>query len=395
MLVNGHKPLPLIPMTDIEEKEMKWLWYPYLPAMDATMIFGPGGSGKSHIAVDIASRVSTGEAFAFTDVTRKPEKVLLLSAEDDPSYVLKPRLHKAGANMSNIFIPPKFFTVDQAGLALIDYYIEEVTVGIVFIDPVVAYIGGKVDINKANEVRTFAGGLAKIANKHKIPIIYVHHARKGSEGNDNDRAMGSADFINASRSTLSTQIAPDGSRIMKHTKANYAPTGPSLSYDFGEKGFEWTGIYQEDGTRSSKAAKRSGAAEWLRKILQNGPVSSNEVEAEAKKQDFNHRTLVRAKAGIAESYLTSEGGKLKWYWRLTGGQDGIEADVPIMDGKWKAENTGRTDRELLARETERAAVASGPVVGGGSTKVRGDRPRDVQSTNVVGVDLEAWVKENL
>lgn len=347
-------PSPLIPLTDIEEKEMLWLWYPYIPQRDATMIFGPGGIGKSHIAVDIAARVSTGEPFPFTDGARRPsEKVLILSAEDDASYVLKPRLRKAGANMSNIYVPSDFFTVDKRGLALIDYYIEDVTLGMVFIDPVVAYVGTDVDINRANEVRAFVGGLQNIAKDHGIPIVYVHHSRKSNDGRENDKAMGSADFVNGSRSTLSVAKAPDGTKIMIHSKTNYASEGPTLAFSFGDHGFEWTGVYDDRGISSPRAKRKNSAGDWIKQRLANGPVLAAVIEQEAEKLDINRRTLFRAKIGLAESYLTSVNGKRQWYWKLKEAADD-KADVPVMDGKWGPEKQSRIEREIHAREIGRS-----------------------------------------
>lgn len=351
----------------IEPKEVTWLWYPFIPVGAATMIFGPGGTGKSHIAVDIASRVSRGEAFpGQVGVPLPAQKVLMLSAEDELDRVMVPRLIKAGANLNNIALLAEPITLDKLGLEVIEHFIDQFAVGIVFIDPVVAYIGGKVDINRANETRTFTGGLHRIAMDTGTPIVVVHHARKGSEGADYERMMGSADFSNAVRSVLYTTQAPNGDRIMKHVKANYAPLGSTWRYQFGENGFEWVGTYHEDGTAAQhKGAKRNEASEWIKEILKDGPVRATEIEEKAEYKGYNHRTLVRAKAGIAESYLeANKNGKMQWYWRLINGPE--QSDLPIMDNKWGPEKQSRTDREIVARETARNREASGRMASGRS-----------------------------
>src|SRR6185369_1901078 len=170
---------------------MRWLWYPYIPYGAASMLFGPGGLGKSHIACDIAARVSRGDQFPHSKVNMAPGRVLMMSAEDDMSVVLVPRLKEAGANLSNIFIPDQTFVLDKIGLHDMYQYMELSAATVVFIDPIVAYMGGKIDMNKMNEVRELTGALHEAAQKSGSAVIIVHHSRKGKEGEDYEKAAGS------------------------------------------------------------------------------------------------------------------------------------------------------------------------------------------------------------
>lgn len=379
-MLNGRKYPDLVLASTIEPKEINWLWYPYVPAGSASMLFGPGGTGKSHIAVDIAARISRGELLPNQNVALPAQNVLMMSAEDEFDRVLVPRLIKSGADLTKIAFPAKPFTLDRDGLKMVEQYMTSFAAGIVFIDPIVAYIGGKVDINRANETREFTGGLHQMAMRTGSAIIVVHHSRKGSDGMDYEKMMGSADFNNAVRSVLYTTQAPNGDRIMRHVKANYAPLGPTIGYDFGEKGFVWTGVYHEDGVKAKMGApnvKRNETAEWVKDFLAKGPRRAVDVEREAGKKGFTHRTLVRAKAGVAESYLISVDGKMQWYWRLLETGDD-KADVPVMDGKWGPERQDRTEREVVARTNERTGGTNGPVGAGGS-----------------GDQLDQWTKELL
>lgn len=365
MLIKGPKAPKLIWMNTVELKEVTWLWYPYIPAGSATMIFGPGGHGKSHIAVDIAARVTTGRPFPGEKDSLPAQNVLMMSAEDELDRVLGPRLVKAGADLSKVIAPNKQFTLDKEGLRFVEEYIDAASVGIVFVDPVVAYIGGKVDINKANETREFTGGLHQLAMRSGVPIVMVHHSRKGNEGADWERAMGSVDFNNAVRSVMFVTTSPDGNPIMKHVKANYSPTGPTQGFDFDDGHFRWTGIYTEDGTQSRKpgpkAAKIDGVKAWLAKKLADGPVKAVQIEQAYKDMGYSRRTVLRAKEGLAQSELVSENGKLVWYWKLAGDIDD-PTDVPVMDSKWADKGQSGIEREIAAREGERASDPHAPVV---------------------------------
>jgi AAA domain len=359
MLVNGRKFPELILASSITPKDITWLWEPYIPSGSASMIFGPGGTGKSHIAVDIAARVSRGELLPGQKDALPAQNVLIMSAEDEFDRVLVPRLIKAGADLDKIAFPKTAFTLDKEGLKMVESYMSTLAAGIVFVDPIVAYIGGKVDINKANETREFTGGLHQMAMRTGAAIVVVHHARKGQEGADFDRAMGSADFNNAVRSVMYTSTAPNGDKIMRHVKANYSALGPTLGYEFGDEGFHWTGAYQEDGVKATAIKKRDAVKDWLISKLKDGPKLATYMEQSANQLGFSRRTIIRGKVGLAESYLVSEEGKMKWYWRLI--SDGNETDVPVMGSQWGNTEPEPTIREIHARSAERTGKSDAEV----------------------------------
>lgn len=333
--INGVQYPPLIPLSSIEPKEIEWLWYPYIPFGAASLIFGPGGFGKSHIAVDIAARLTRGVPFYGQEAASgilKPQNVLMLSAEDDFDKVLSPRLLRAGADKARIAFPTVPFVLSANGVKALEHYIKNFDASVVFIDPIVHFIGPKVDMNKANEVRGAIGAFHQLAMKYNLAIIIVGHSRKGGEGEDYEKSMGSADFNNAVRSVLYVTRAPDGTRIMKHVKANYAALGPSLSYRFGHDGngsFEWTGVYEVDDnyvepTRLTRSSKRRGMMEFLRKWLAGGPLRSKEIEAMAADEGYDMSAVHRAKndLGVETFFVrlpgaTSNKGSA-WWMRLPG-----------------------------------------------------------------------------
>ena len=48
-------PLEIIKVSEIEPKEMKWLWYPYIPFGKVTLLQGNPGDGKSKLMLSIAT----------------------------------------------------------------------------------------------------------------------------------------------------------------------------------------------------------------------------------------------------------------------------------------------------------------------------------------------------
>ena len=65
--MNFSVPLEIIKASEIEPKEVKWLWYPYIPFGKVTLLQGDPGDGKSKLMLSIAALLSKGEPLPFTE----------------------------------------------------------------------------------------------------------------------------------------------------------------------------------------------------------------------------------------------------------------------------------------------------------------------------------------
>lgn len=371
--------LPLIIARDVKTRKINWLWYPYIPDGNASLLFGPGKMGKSHITVDIAARLSRGDALPGESdkVRRAPVKVLMLSAEDEYETVLVPRLIEAGANLNLVGFPPEPFTLDEQGLKRLERYIKEFGPSLVTIDPIVHYMGGKVDMFRSNEVRQVIGGLHQLAIRTHTAILIVGHTRKGGEGEDYEKAMGSVDFINAVRSVLMVARTPDGYRVLRHVSTNYAKEGDSIPFEFGDNGFVWGEPFPEGSDTVKKppepqklGKQAQSAVDFLKNLLSGGPLSAKEVEGRAIDMGINARTLARAKVGVAESYAERECGRMKWFWKLIGDQNEPERpEVHHVEDTGGAEDAppdqGGPTGGGVQQQEDGGTGATGPQVGDG------------------------------
>ena len=59
--MNVTVPLEIIKASEIEPKEVKWLWYPYIPFGKVTLLQGDSGDGKSKLMLSIVALLSNGE----------------------------------------------------------------------------------------------------------------------------------------------------------------------------------------------------------------------------------------------------------------------------------------------------------------------------------------------
>ena len=53
--------LKIINMSDVESKEISWLWYPVIPYGKLTIIQGDPGEGKTTLVLNIAAVLSKGQ----------------------------------------------------------------------------------------------------------------------------------------------------------------------------------------------------------------------------------------------------------------------------------------------------------------------------------------------
>jgi hypothetical protein len=93
-------------LDEVIEQDLEWLAYPYFVRGAVNVIEGNPGDGKSTFVVALAAAVSSGSSFKFFGGLASG-RVLVLSAEDDPARVLKPRFTVYDANLSRIRVPDK------------------------------------------------------------------------------------------------------------------------------------------------------------------------------------------------------------------------------------------------------------------------------------------------
>lgn len=310
-------------LSDVEVKPINWLWKPYIPRGALSLIIGDGGYGKSWLTCAIAADLSQGRPLPGQEPL-PPQKVLMISAEDDLSQVIKPKMIMLDADMAMIKASDRGFTLDAKAMVHLVRHIKEYDVAIVFLDPLVVYLGGKMDMHRANEARAALTQLSEVAQETQTAIVAVHHVRKSGEGVAQHKVMGSADFVNGVRSAMLVDVSKGGQRFMAHVKSNWAANGPTLAYQFGKQGFQWQGEYGDVGKPAPEISRtrRGEVQEWIKDRLKAGPQLAGDMLAMAEEANFSEKTLLRAKKGIVRSF--NEQGK--WFWALEAPL--VKAEVP-------------------------------------------------------------------
>jgi putative DNA primase/helicase len=331
-------------LADVESRPVSWLWPGRIPLGRITLLVGRPGEGKSLLTTYVTARVTTGTRWPDGGVCPKGS-VLLISAEDDPSDTIRPRLDAHGADVAKVHLLSAMSLVEneehhQRLVTLADLDVIEATLvqlpdcRLVVVDPVGSYIGGRTDAHRDNEVRAVLAPIAALAEKYGLAVLVVAHRRKSPGNNADDTALGSRAFTGIARAVwhLTRDAGAKSRRLFLPGKNNLAREGTGLAFSIiGEPPHvSWepdpVAMSADDAlaAESEKREQKPGpdaeavkaAKTWLCTVLASGPRLFNEVLDEWKNgQGGSKRTLDRAKQALqVEAYHPQVPGP--WWWRL-------------------------------------------------------------------------------
>lgn len=318
------KAVPMIRMSEVQQTEVDWLWYPYIPFGKLTIIQGNPGEGKTFFAMQLAAACTNRKFLPQMDPF-EPFNMIFQTAEDGLGDTVKPRLLSAEANLERVLV------IDDADnpLTLADERIEnairENNARLVIIDPLQAFLGANVDMNRANEVRPIFRRLAEVAQSTNCAIVMIGHLNKASGSQSTYRGLGSIDITAVVRSLLFIgKVRSDPTtRVIVHEKSSLAPPGQSLAFSLGdEKGFRWIGAYDisaEDllagGEGSKTELKQEQAVKLIEEFLSEGrKVSIAEINKEATERGISERTVRLARNSMGDKIASERQGKDWWIW---------------------------------------------------------------------------------
>ena len=232
---------------------------------------------------------------------------------------IKPRLVEAGADLSWVMV----IDDSEEALTLSDDRIEKAVrqnhVRLVIIDPVQAFIGADVDMNRANEVRPVFRKLGMIAEKTSCAIVLIGHLNKSSGTQSTYRGLGSIDIMAAVRSLIFIgKVRKDPTtRVLIHEKSSLAPPRETMAFKLGdEDGFRWVGVYEisadelldgKEGKATETKLER-GAKLIQELLVDKNEISIRELDDKAKEQGISGRTMrdVRSRMKSELEYWINE-----------------------------------------------------------------------------------------
>jgi RecA-family ATPase len=295
--------------------------------------------------VKIAAHVTTGEPFPMVlpDLPPQPrfppQRVCLLAGEDDAADAIRPRLEINDGDAKLLYVLEGWRHADGSrgtatlqDLAMIEQALKRYEPALLVVDPLQAYLGRGLDMNKASDMRLLLADVAALCKDWDTTVMYVRHLSKTPREQAIFAALGSIDISAHVRSAMLVGVDPEDPtrtrRILAHHKSSYGAEAQSLAFTLTAVTREmfraddssvmveaarvdWDGFTPlraddllaprkqdeaQEGQEETNALTQ--AEEFLQELLQQGPVLYTEVQQAVKQVAISTATLKRAKVRL-------------------------------------------------------------------------------------------------
>lgn len=282
-----------------EVPERNWLVRGLIPSGTVTLLSGDGGTGKSLLALQLATACATGKPWIGR--TAASGEALFISAEDDED-----ELHRRLADITEAegmgFADLDQLTIrslagEDALLTALDArtgiqkataLYQELDAYVAELKPVVVVLDTLADLFPGNEndraqARQFIGLLRGLAIRHDCAVVLLAHP--SLSGIQNGTGMsGSTGWHNSVRSRLYLRRVIQGeeepnpdARVLETMKANYGPTGEEIALTWRN------GVFVADPAETGldRSARRSKAMRKFMELLRLMEEQGRHVNASA------------------------------------------------------------------------------------------------------------------
>ena len=336
--------LEVVRASEITPKEVRWLWYPYIPFGKVTLLQGDPGDGKSKLMLTLSALLSQGKPLPFADESdaHEPMTVIYQTTEDDADDTVVPRFIASDGDRERLI----FISENKKNLTFGDNRIREAIerygAGLLILDPRSSYIGDGCSLNAANETRAEFNHLISVARDTGCAIVIIAHMNKMKETSPLYRTSGSIDIAGAARSILAiarTKNEDDpNERVMVQVKSNLAPTGSAILFAVNENGIDFLDEIELTAEQALAAfvpkqgrpsEKTDAAISFIKEMLKDGRLPATDCEARLEAAGFKKSTVKKAKKNAG---VSSEKDGFLWYWTLpTGGAESEERQDDLFD----------------------------------------------------------------
>lgn len=320
-------------MSEVEEKDVKWLWRNYIPSESITLINGDPDSGKTWWVLDLASRVTRGAVWPDGLKGNEPANVYYMTYEDVISQQIKKRIRKLGADQARFFsfnseYPLNLLLSEQEGREKLeaDLIKIDLTNGLLITDPILDFTGST-NPNAVEFVRPLLTPLAAMAKRLHFSIAMIGHLNKDQMKSIMYRASGSTGgWQGKARAAFLIARETQEKRIKRYVfpiKNNWAwPEPVPMEFEIIDEKLSFS-ISDIDAdsilnpVRGRPPTEKSKAKEIIADMFRGrDEIPSSEIEERTKLMGISEGTLKRVKK--EERYISdwrkSENEKAPDYW---------------------------------------------------------------------------------
>ncbi len=324
-IADRFAPIPLSALMSKEYKESEWLVDKLIPLEGTTALSGSPASFKTWLTLDMAIKVSMGEAL-FGKFPTKKTGVLIID-EENGERLLTSRLKKMCQvkDLPIYFNCLKGFKLGRAMTSEIIKISEKHSIGLIIFDSLVRIHNA--NENDAVEMAEVFGHFKEL-NKHGLTVLVTHHNRKkGIFKEDPAQSLRGSSDISASvechlaldrkRSENSITVIQAKNRLAEEAK----PFSLTVISDEENFRFEYSeevdekGIKKEDEQNLFLEALKNLGQTSLLEIYQTlkGEIGMNKIREIAKELKEKGEILSKKEAHNKEMFFLNEPGAPEFF----------------------------------------------------------------------------------
>lgn len=318
---------------EIKAEEISWLWKPYIAFGKLTVIQGDPGTGKTTLALAIASLISKNRQMPTGKLKPVDGNVIFQSGEDSPKDTIKPRLVACKADCSKI----AFMETDKRlDLKMFEEAIVSTNAKFAVIDPLQAFLSVNQDITSTKNMRPLLRELGNVAERTGSAIVIIGHMNKNDRRKGIYRGLGSIDITAAARSVLliGKRKNNEDIRFMTQIKNNLSAFGKTISFKINNQGgvdFLGECDISEDELLSSNEEKKTKyqiAKDTINAMLLSGDRKSNDIFDACMKAGVSASTMTYVKKQLCIKSIKKIDD---WYWTLNEDAEdsGLNGNIPF------------------------------------------------------------------
>jgi len=348
----------------------RWLWRGWILRDAFNILVGRQGCGKTTLAAHVTGMLTRGLALP-GDTAAAPISVGFLSLEEPADRVVA-RLHAGGANLERVQILGDVDDVDDEGnrfrrrwqlpkdVGILGQAIVEHGLALVIVDGLGYSISG--DSHNYAVVGSALAALAGEAERSGAAILGLVHPPKGAS-DPVTAAIGSTAWTAIPRVSIVLGLDPNdetrATRVVSVAKSNYEEPASALAFEIGtDAAFECGAVVVLRPTSVSaeevmaapvsheERTERSGARDFLRDLLRDGPLPSDEVNRLAEQAGISKRTIERARRDVgAISSARRDAHNRVTGWMISLPESTPPSHTANQSQPWRSWRSGRSGSE--------------------------------------------------
>lgn len=254
---------------------------------------GQSKAGKSHLAMQLAHAISTGNDFL--GMSTRKSKVLYLNLEL-PDFVVNRRYAALESKISDNSDNPNLYISNGrgnwSGIESLDMMVDEIIekgIDLIVVDPF--YKVHDIDEIDQASVKKVLRSFDEITDKTDATLVYIHHFNKGkaSDKNNIDLLAGSGVFARDFDSFMLLKENKDGKPVLEFILRCHPRKEPIiLEEDYPIKVVDNESMSEGGGTLPSESEKVTNGKycfEQIKRVLaDNEPISSGELQKKVEKE---------------------------------------------------------------------------------------------------------------